>query len=802
MNLVVIAGKGEVGERAAGIVDGLTGRHPSRTLIVSSADPDGPAWLDAQVQAHCLLPTDGAAETCAELVYLTAGGETAQHLAGVVAPLLIHDLPVTVWWPSEPRFESVHTELLRWPTGPGRRSRLGGRRAPAPGGDGPAPAAVPGRDRRLRAHAPGALARGDRLDVRPARAPAVSRASRPDHGPLRDWDVRRASRTSSGRCTTWPGSRSRLGMTGRGAPVLAATEPWVGYEADAPATAGGASRSSSGRSSRRHLRGTTLVVEAARDAQPLAALDRGHRVRRRCHVVHASLDADPLPERRFWRLGDARPSSPRRSSGRPVTDLTAGSRWAISAAPRGGRGEAAPASRMRSSNDPDATSGAAAETLALALREAVEERGARPTGRPRAARRRSGSTTRFGSSRCAASCRGHPCTPGGVTSASSHATTRFRTSGRSIGSCWARCRCGRRTSTPCRWTMRSPRAATSASSRRSTTASCGQRACPSPIPGFPILDVVLVGLGGDGHVLSVFPGSPLFDSADWVSGVPAPKHIEPHVARVSLNPGCSRPRAADGRCARRRQSGDSRLRARVRANEQRWPAQVARLRRRDLVPRPRCGGRPCPGEAAGGSQPGRHADRGLRDRRARAADTRPRGASPAPARPRRDRRPHDVAGGRPPLRGVSARVRDGSSRPWRLGRRPGVRDRAGIRRPCRGRGCAGRIRSDAKCRCRRALLRWSVRTRGEPAHPGDPARLVVYEGAPVPRGMSYRPAGLVGAVRGACPGRATRAPSRSRSPRHCRHVRRGGSMPTGAEPVWPARVEAAHVRARGAHDPA
>jgi glucose-6-phosphate dehydrogenase assembly protein OpcA len=112
MNLVVIAGRGEVGERAGSIIEGLTGRHPSRTLIVSPADPDGPAWLDAQVQAHCLLPTDGAAETCAELVYLTTGGQTAQHLSTVVAPLLIHDLPVTVWWPNEPRFDNVQTRDL------------------------------------------------------------------------------------------------------------------------------------------------------------------------------------------------------------------------------------------------------------------------------------------------------------------------------------------------------------------------------------------------------------------------------------------------------------------------------------------------------------------------------------------------------------------------------------------------------------------------------------------------------------------------------------------------------------------
>ena len=106
MNLVVVASRGEIGERVASIVEGLTGRHPSRTLIASPADPDGPAWLDAQVQAHCVLPSDTAPETCSELVYVTCGGETGQHIAGIIAPLLIHDLPVTIWWPNEPAFES------------------------------------------------------------------------------------------------------------------------------------------------------------------------------------------------------------------------------------------------------------------------------------------------------------------------------------------------------------------------------------------------------------------------------------------------------------------------------------------------------------------------------------------------------------------------------------------------------------------------------------------------------------------------------------------------------------------------
>ncbi len=102
LNLVVIARQPELGERAAAVIRMLAGRHPSRTLIVSSADPDGPSWLDAHIQAHCILPRENAPETCAEFINLIAGGETGQHVAAIVAPLLVHDLPVTLWWPGDP----------------------------------------------------------------------------------------------------------------------------------------------------------------------------------------------------------------------------------------------------------------------------------------------------------------------------------------------------------------------------------------------------------------------------------------------------------------------------------------------------------------------------------------------------------------------------------------------------------------------------------------------------------------------------------------------------------------------------
>ena len=54
--------------------------------------------------------------------------------------------------------------------------------------------------------------------------------------------------------------------------------------------------------------------------------------------------------------------------------------------------------------------------------------------------------------------------------------------------------------------------------------------------GVPRFDVLLSGLGPDGHVLSIFPGSPaLAAEAPIVLAIPAPDHVEPHVARITLS---------------------------------------------------------------------------------------------------------------------------------------------------------------------------------------------------------------------------------------------------------------------------
>jgi len=104
LNLVAVARRPEIGQRVAAEIATLTGRHPSRTMVLVPSDPDGPAWFRARVRAYCMVSREGSAETCSELVYAEAGGETGRHLAAVVAPLLVHDLPVAVWWPGDVPF--------------------------------------------------------------------------------------------------------------------------------------------------------------------------------------------------------------------------------------------------------------------------------------------------------------------------------------------------------------------------------------------------------------------------------------------------------------------------------------------------------------------------------------------------------------------------------------------------------------------------------------------------------------------------------------------------------------------------
>lgn len=104
LNLVVMVPDEVAAARVVQTMIGLGVRHPSRAVVLA-ADPSaaGPS-LTAAITAHCRVGQEDIAPVCYEVIALTVRGEAAEHLAGVVAPLLIHDLPTHVWWPGDPPF--------------------------------------------------------------------------------------------------------------------------------------------------------------------------------------------------------------------------------------------------------------------------------------------------------------------------------------------------------------------------------------------------------------------------------------------------------------------------------------------------------------------------------------------------------------------------------------------------------------------------------------------------------------------------------------------------------------------------
>ena len=98
MNLAVVANGEERAAHAASVLATLP-RNPSRTLFIVPRDPDGPATFAARLEVFCAVtPRGDGTSACTELLWIDAGGPAAHHLASIVPPLSLHDLPTLLWW--------------------------------------------------------------------------------------------------------------------------------------------------------------------------------------------------------------------------------------------------------------------------------------------------------------------------------------------------------------------------------------------------------------------------------------------------------------------------------------------------------------------------------------------------------------------------------------------------------------------------------------------------------------------------------------------------------------------------------
>ena len=113
LNLIVTVTDEAAADRVVRTLLGLGVRHPSRAIVLVPQPGAGGGAIDARISTHCHDLPGGGERVCYEEVVLTVRGESATHLAGIVEPLLIHDLPTHVWWPGDPPFaDGVFDQLV------------------------------------------------------------------------------------------------------------------------------------------------------------------------------------------------------------------------------------------------------------------------------------------------------------------------------------------------------------------------------------------------------------------------------------------------------------------------------------------------------------------------------------------------------------------------------------------------------------------------------------------------------------------------------------------------------------------
>src|SRR5215216_7245030 len=105
LNLVVYA---EGAEGRAGVDDFLSGvveRHPCRAIVLAAERGAEESRLEAFVSTRCQLSSRGAKRICGEQITIEAAGSAVDTASSAVAPLLVPDVPVFLWWKDLPHYD-------------------------------------------------------------------------------------------------------------------------------------------------------------------------------------------------------------------------------------------------------------------------------------------------------------------------------------------------------------------------------------------------------------------------------------------------------------------------------------------------------------------------------------------------------------------------------------------------------------------------------------------------------------------------------------------------------------------------
>lgn len=105
LNLIVYTTPWDDRSRLEDLLSQINEQHPGRTLILVVYRDTATPRLEGYVSMRCRLLGGTGKQICGEQVTIEAGGLLVETAATAVAPLLVPDLPVYLWWKDIPHYE-------------------------------------------------------------------------------------------------------------------------------------------------------------------------------------------------------------------------------------------------------------------------------------------------------------------------------------------------------------------------------------------------------------------------------------------------------------------------------------------------------------------------------------------------------------------------------------------------------------------------------------------------------------------------------------------------------------------------
>ncbi len=87
--------------RVASVLETVMAHYPCRAIVLCSSDATD-RRIEAEASALCHLPAPGLPQVCSERIVLRAGPSAHDLFPGAVRPLLEPDVPLILWWTSDP----------------------------------------------------------------------------------------------------------------------------------------------------------------------------------------------------------------------------------------------------------------------------------------------------------------------------------------------------------------------------------------------------------------------------------------------------------------------------------------------------------------------------------------------------------------------------------------------------------------------------------------------------------------------------------------------------------------------------